>query len=121
MGGAAVVADHAQHVLATDPLPEVPECLITPDYIVSPSTILPFLGVSPRSHHPALPCAPSHLMPREELSFRGERHIPCRRSAPRAADLYRDKVARFQTPSHVHRSISKGFQWKLIAASVSRH
>jgi hypothetical protein len=84
-------------------------------------TILPSLSVSPRSPHPARPCAPSHPTPREPLSFRGERHIPGRRSAPDAADLYRDKVARCQTRSHGHRSISKGFQWKSIAAPVSRH
>jgi hypothetical protein len=82
-----------------------------------PSPILP---VSPRSHHSAQPCAPSHLLQRGALSFRGERHIPCRRSVPRGPDLYRDKVARLQTPSHVHRSISKGFQSKLIAASSRR-
>jgi hypothetical protein len=59
----------------------------------SPLTILP----ASRSHHSAQPCAPSHLIPREELSFRGERHIPCHRSVPHAGDLYRDKVVRLQT------------------------
>jgi maleate isomerase len=33
---------------------------------------------------------------------------------------YRDTVARFQTPCRVHRSISRSFQWKSIAAPVSR-
>src|SRR5271156_1121597 len=84
-------------------------------------TILPSLSVSPRSPHPARPCAPSHPTPREPLSFRGERHIPGRRSALGAADLYRDKVARCQTRPHGYRSISKGFQRKSIAAPVSRH
>ena len=92
--------------------------LITRIKLFSPLTIL---HASPRSHHSAKPCAASHLIPREELAFRGARHIPCRRLVPRAPDLYRDKVARLQTPSDEHRSTSKGFQWKLIAAPVSRH
>ena len=63
---------------------------------------------------------PAAGIPREELSSRGERHILCRRSVPDAADLYRDTVGLFQTPSRVHRSISRGFQWKPIAAPASR-
>ena len=89
----------------------------------SPWTILRFLGVWPRCDRPAqlAGCASSYPMPRVELSSRGgERHILCRRSVPHAPDLYRDTVARFQTPSRVHRSISRTFQWKSIAAPVSR-
>src|SRR6476620_6032330 len=88
-----------------------------------PSTILQFLGVSPRCDRLAqlTGCASLYPIPRVELSSRGgERHILCRRSVPHAAELYRDTGARFQTPSRVHRSISRSFQWKSIAPPVSR-
>src|SRR6516165_6939235 len=72
--------------------------------------------------NPIARCAFSFPIPRVELLSRGgERHILCRRSVPCAPDLYQDTVARFQTPSHVHRSISRGFHWKSIADPVSRH
>src|SRR5216684_4086762 len=72
----------------------------------SPSTILRFLGVWSRCDRPAqlTCCASSYPILRVELLCRGGgRHILCRRSVPHAPDLCRDTVARFQTPSHVHR------------------
>ena len=85
---------------------------------------LAVLGRFATRDHPAqlAGCASSYPTLRVELLCRGgERHILGRRSVPRAPDLYRDTVAQFQTPSRVHRSISRGFHWKSIADPVSRH
>src|SRR6185436_15414314 len=71
---------------------------------------------------PAQPaaCFSSHALPRVELSRRrGERHIPCRRSAPHAADPCRDTVVRCHTPCRGHRSISTRLPWKPIAPPLS--
>ena len=84
-------------------------------------TILRFFDVSSDRCVQLAGCAFSYPILREQLSLHGEPHIPCRRSVPDAADLCPDTVARFQTPSRVHRSISTGFPWRSTAAPINRN